>query len=101
MPLNFPSAENSCDRIRQLATDEFRDVSIMAELLAFQAYTIDALADYLTDFPTCAVVAAACLPLRAKNISGLLTWMIASGAFTPSTLTVVKPWARASRRWQS
>jgi uncharacterized coiled-coil protein SlyX len=47
MSIKFPSAENSCDRIRQLATDEFRDVSIMAELLAFQACTIDALADYL------------------------------------------------------
>ena len=47
MSLNFPSAETAVDRIRQLAADEFRDVSIMAELLAFQANTIDALADFL------------------------------------------------------
>jgi hypothetical protein len=47
MALNFPDAETAVDRIRQLAQEEFRDVSIMAELLAFQAGTIDALADYL------------------------------------------------------
>jgi uncharacterized coiled-coil protein SlyX len=47
MSINFPSADAARDRIAQLPADEFRLVSIMAELLAFQAYTIDALADYL------------------------------------------------------
>jgi hypothetical protein len=47
MPLNFPDAAIARDRIAQLSDDEFRVVSIMAELLAFQANTIDALADYL------------------------------------------------------
>ena len=47
MSLNFPDAAASRDRIAQMPADEFRVVSIMAELLAFQANTIDALADYL------------------------------------------------------
>jgi uncharacterized coiled-coil protein SlyX len=47
MSIKFPDAESAVDRIRQFAQDEFRDVSIMAELLAFQANTIAALADFL------------------------------------------------------
>lgn len=47
MSLSFPSAEAARDRIAQLPADEFRVVSTMAELLAFQANTIDALGDYL------------------------------------------------------
>jgi hypothetical protein len=47
MSLKFPSADAARDRIAQLPADEFRLVSIMAELLAFQANNIDALADYL------------------------------------------------------
>jgi hypothetical protein len=47
MPLNFPDAAAARDRIAAMPDDDFRVVSIMAELLAFQAYTIEALADYL------------------------------------------------------
>jgi hypothetical protein len=47
MSIKFPSADAARDRIAQLPADEFRLVSIMAELLAFQANTIDAMADYL------------------------------------------------------
>jgi flagellar basal body rod protein FlgF len=47
MSLEFPNPEVSRDRIAQLPADEFRVCSIMAELLAFQANTIEAMADYL------------------------------------------------------
>jgi flagellar basal body rod protein FlgF len=47
MPLKFPDPEVARDRIAALPADEFRVCSTMAELLAFQANTIEAMADYL------------------------------------------------------
>lgn len=47
MSLSFPKPEISRDRIYKMPDDEFRLVSIMAELLSFQADTIEALAAYL------------------------------------------------------
>jgi hypothetical protein len=45
--IKFPDPALARDRIAALSADEFRLCSIMAELLAFQANTIDAMADYL------------------------------------------------------
>lgn len=47
MPVRFPKPEPAAKRVHALPANEFKLVSIMAELLAFQANTIDALADYL------------------------------------------------------
>ena len=47
MSINFPDPAVALDRIAKIPADEFRQCSIMAELLAFQANTIDALADML------------------------------------------------------
>jgi hypothetical protein len=48
MSIKFPKPETCCDHIRAVISDgEFRDLSIMAQLLVFQADTIAAMADYL------------------------------------------------------
>jgi hypothetical protein len=62
MPLSFPKPEVLRDRIEQIPEGEFRLLSIMAELLVFQAETIEAMADYL-------ISEARKFELTKKNIS--------------------------------